>query len=75
VESSLPSSALIGLNPILDQTQADREFQASFQKDCGSDDICESQLEVVADLELEREGNILLYLIQPCYALFNFVFV
>lgn len=58
VEPDLPKSGLISLNPILDQTQADRPFEASFQKDCGDDDICESQLEVFADLELERESKI-----------------
>lgn len=57
VESSLPSSGLIALNPILDKTQADRTFEASFQKDCGSDDLCESQLDVFAELELERKGR------------------
>lgn len=45
------------LHPILDQTEADRPFEASFQKDCGSDNICESQLEVYSELELQREGN------------------
>lgn len=50
-------STLQALNPILDQTQADRSFQASFQKDCGSDDLCQSQLEVYAELELDKEGN------------------
>lgn len=53
----MPSSGLKSLNPILDQTQADRPFDATFQKDCGTDDVCESQLEVYADLELDREGN------------------
>lgn len=57
VEKPLQSSGLLELNPILDQTQADRSFEASFQKDCGSDDICESQLEVQATLGLEREKN------------------
>lgn len=57
VENPLSSSGLLELNPILDQTQADRTFEASFQKDCGSDDICESQLEVEATLGLEREKN------------------
>lgn len=57
VEKALRSSGLLELNPILDQTQADRSFEANFQKDCGSDDICESQLEVQATLGLEREKN------------------
>lgn len=57
VEKPLSSSGLIELNPILDQTQADRVFEASFQKDCGTDDVCESQLEVEATLGLEREKN------------------
>lgn len=55
MEATLASSALIALNPILDQTQADRLFEATFQKDCGDNDVCESQLYVNAELELERE--------------------
>lgn len=57
VEKPLKSSGLEELNPILDQTQADRTFSANFQKDCGNDDVCESQLEVDATLGLEREKN------------------
>lgn len=57
VEKPLKSSGLLELNPILDQTQADRIFEANFQKDCGSDDVCESQLDVEATLRLEREKN------------------
>lgn len=57
VEKPLRSSGLEELNPILDQTQADRVIEASFQKDCGSDDICESQLQVEATLGLEKEKN------------------
>lgn len=57
VEKKLRESGLDELNPILDQTQADRIIEASFQKDCGSDDICESQLEVEATLGLEKEKN------------------
>lgn len=59
VESSLPSSGLKQLNPILDQAQADRQFEATFQKDCGSDDVCQSQLEVYPELELDRDGKYL----------------
>lgn len=55
IVESAPST-LNALNPILDQTQADRSFQASFQKDCGDDDLCQSQLEVHAELELDKEG-------------------
>lgn len=57
VEKPLKSSGLEELNPILDQTQADRTFSANFQKDCGNDDVCESQLEVEATLGLEQEKN------------------
>lgn len=57
VESTLPESGLDALYPILDQTQADRTFQATFQKDCGVDDVCQSQLEVHAELELDKEGT------------------
>lgn len=57
VEKPLKSSGLIELNPILDQTQADRNFEVDFQKDCGNDDICESQLEVESTLGLERQRD------------------
>lgn len=58
VEPPLPHAALTAqLNPILDQTQADRLFQATFQKDCGSDDLCQSQLEVYPTLQLQKEGK------------------
>ncbi|XP_055302350.1 integrin alpha-PS1 isoform X2 [Sitodiplosis mosellana] len=56
IVESTPSTLKV-LNPILDQTQADRSFQASFQKDCGSDDLCQSQLEVYAELELDKEDG------------------
>uniref|UniRef100_A0A146L1L1 Integrin alpha-PS1 n=1 Tax=Lygus hesperus TaxID=30085 RepID=A0A146L1L1_LYGHE len=38
--------------PILNQQQADKVFQATFLKDCGENDICESQLNINADLDL-----------------------
>lgn len=57
VEPRLATSGLISLNPILDQTQADRSFEATFQKDCGDDDICESQLMVTAALELDTDQD------------------
>lgn len=34
----------VNLYPILDQVEAQRLFYARFVKDCGSDDICESNL-------------------------------
>lgn len=60
VDEELADSGLVRLNPILDQTQADRTFDAIFQKDCGVDDICQSQLRVEASpvgLERERAGQ------------------
>lgn len=55
VEPPLPNSALQRLHPILDKTQADRTFVATFAKDCGSNDICETQLELKATLlDMER---------------------
>uniref|UniRef100_A0A336MNG2 CSON003849 protein n=1 Tax=Culicoides sonorensis TaxID=179676 RepID=A0A336MNG2_CULSO len=56
VEPPLPNSALKGLYPILDKTQADRTFVATFAKDCGTNDICETQLELRASL-LNMERN------------------
>jgi integrin alpha 7 len=57
VDEPLADSGLTRLNPILDQTQADRTFDATFQKDCGKDDICESKLVVDSWLALEMEKN------------------
>lgn len=64
VEPPLPRSGLENLHPILDQTQADRQFEASFQKDCGTDEICQTQLIVAADLALnkDRDGKYILIL-------------
>lgn len=42
--------------PILNQQEAARMFEAVFQKDCGNDDICESDLQVKAKLNLS--GNV-----------------
>ena len=42
--------------PILDQQQAKRTFSANFQKNCGSDDVCQAQLVVTPSLrDKERE--------------------
>lgn len=32
-------------------------FQAKFLKDCGENDICESALEVIADINLHKYGK------------------
>lgn len=56
LDNTLPASALDKLDPILDQTQADRTFEATFQKDCGHDGICQSKIDVNAKLSLEKEG-------------------
>lgn len=56
LDNTLPASALDMLDPILDQTQADRTFEATFQKDCGNDGICQSKVEVNARLSLEKQG-------------------
>lgn len=57
IDEELADSGLTRLNPILDQTQADRTFEATFQKDCGTDDVCESKLVVDASLDLDKESN------------------
>uniref|UniRef100_A0A1B0F9S5 Uncharacterized protein n=1 Tax=Glossina morsitans morsitans TaxID=37546 RepID=A0A1B0F9S5_GLOMM len=57
VETRLPDSGLKFLNPILDQTQAKIEFEGTFQKDCGEDDICESNLRLEAELDLNMENE------------------
>lgn len=48
--------------PILNQQEAARVFEAVFQKDCGSDDICESDLQVKAKLNLSGKVLFFLYL-------------
>lgn len=55
IESELKSSGLIALNPILDQIQANRQFIATFQKDCGDDDLCESRMILKANFELDKD--------------------
>ncbi|XP_026672705.1 integrin alpha-PS1 isoform X2 [Ceratina calcarata] len=42
--------------PILNQQEAARVFEATFQKDCGNNDICESDLEVKARLNLSASS-------------------
>ncbi|KAG5310141.1 ITA1 protein, partial [Acromyrmex insinuator] len=42
--------------PILNQQEAARVFEAVFQKDCGNNDICESDLEVIAKLNLSASS-------------------
>lgn len=43
--------------PILNQQEASRLFEAKFLKNCGSDDICQSDLHVVAELNLPKEES------------------
>lgn len=40
--------------PILNQQEASKIFQATFQKECGSNEICESELVVLATPHLEQ---------------------
>ncbi|XP_012134810.1 multiple edematous wings isoform X2 [Megachile rotundata] len=42
--------------PILNQQEAARVFDATFQKDCGNNDICESDLQVLARLNLSASS-------------------
>lgn len=39
--------------PILNQQEAAKVFEATFQKDCGENDICESDLRIKAALDLK----------------------
>ncbi|XP_046678845.1 integrin alpha-PS1 isoform X2 [Homalodisca vitripennis] len=43
--------------PILNQQEADKVFYVTFLKDCGDNDICESELSVVASLQLPTTGE------------------
>ncbi|GAB6030530.1 hypothetical protein CHUAL_007394 [Chamberlinius hualienensis] len=49
-------SALLDINgyPILNQQKASRIFQATFAKDCGDNDICESDLRTLVKLNLRN---------------------
>jgi len=38
--------------PILNQQEASKIFQATFEKDCGDNDVCESNMVAVANLDL-----------------------
>ncbi|GIY96147.1 integrin alpha-PS1 [Caerostris extrusa] len=51
---SLPD---INLYPILNQQEASKVFEAKFLKDCGANDICESDLHVTAELNLPKQES------------------
>ncbi|XP_017052130.2 LOW QUALITY PROTEIN: integrin alpha-PS1 [Drosophila ficusphila] len=55
-EPPLAESALVRLNPILDQTQAHIDFEGTFQKDCGDDDLCESNLVIRAEPNITKSS-------------------
>ena len=42
--------------PILDQSQAKKKFQATFHKDCGDDDICQSGIVITPKLT-DKDGT------------------
>ena len=42
--------------PILNQSQAKKRFQATFDKDCGADDVCQSQVVLKPTLK-DKNGN------------------
>lgn len=44
--------------PILNQQEADKIFNATFLKDCGANDICESELHLSSNLSLELRDHI-----------------
>ena len=59
--------------PILNQQEASKIFQATFEKDCGDNDVCESNMVTVANLDLPF-GNSLLSNVQfnsNCFDPFN----
>jgi len=58
-EFPYPGDPLPDINkyPILNQEEAHRIFEARFLKDCGSNDVCESDLVVGAQLHLPQENS------------------
>lgn len=40
--------------PVLNQNQAEKTFSATFNKDCGNNDTCESKVRVNAELMLPK---------------------
>lgn len=59
--------------PILNQQEAARIFEATFQKDCGENDICESDLQVYAHLNLS--GLYFIFKIAIIYIFLSHLFV
>lgn len=57
LEPDLPLKPLDTLIPILNHSHSERTFQATFKKDCGDDDVCQSQLEIDAELDLAKKGT------------------
>ncbi|XP_075237654.1 multiple edematous wings [Lycorma delicatula] len=55
----VPGSPLPSVDdyPILNQQEAEKVFQATFLKDCGDNDVCESQLFIEATLNLPPSGD------------------
>lgn len=51
-----PGDPVPSLNayPILNQQEAAKTFVATFQKDCGDNDICESDLHIKAEFQLPK---------------------
>ncbi|KAG8184072.1 hypothetical protein JTE90_013706 [Oedothorax gibbosus] len=43
--------------PILNQQEASKVFEAKFLKDCGLNDICESDLHIIAELNLPKQES------------------
>ncbi|KAL5276903.1 ITGA7 family protein [Megaselia abdita] len=55
VEDDLPQFALDSLHPILNQTESAVTFTATFAKDCGDDDLCESHLDMITKMDLVED--------------------
>lgn len=53
-EPNMPmeGDALPHLQPILNQQEAAKIVEATFQKDCGNDDVCQSDLRTQIDINL-----------------------
>ena len=71
-----PGEPLPNINefPILNQQEASKIFEATFEKDCGDNDICESNMVTVANLDLPLGASSIFISYQFPISLFHCIF-